>query len=163
MSTALPPEFDAFWRTAHEAAPSLSPQRFYEAFAFGDSAALADDLADLVLRGDKRATASLLWTFEAEGRSPPRPGDLSIVTRWDRTAVCIIETTAVDVVAFDEVSEAFSQAEGEDDRTLQSWLRNHAAFFARECARIGRTPSPDMPVLCERFCVVYRPDCTAPA
>jgi uncharacterized protein YhfF len=152
----IPPEFSAFWSAAQRANPALDSAHFYEAFAFGDSERMADELAQLVLAGIKRATASLAWTYPFEHKPRPSPGDLSIVTTGSGAPLCIIETTAVDAVPFDEVSAEFAATEGEDDGTLEAWRRGHAAFFARECARIGRQPSPRMEVVCERFRVVYR-------
>jgi len=153
----IPDGFHDFWLEAQQAHPALDAARFYEAFAFGDSEAMATELADLVLDGAKQATASLAWTYEVEGRSPPRAGDLSIVTSWAQQPLCIIETTAVNVVPFNAVDESFAQDEGEGDRSLAYWRRGHTAFFERECVRIGRTPASDMPVLCEHFRVVFRP------
>lgn len=97
----IAPEFEPFWSAAR---PALDRARFYEAFAFGDSERMADELAQLVLAGVKRATASLAWTYEFEHKPRPKPGDLSIVTSGAGTPLCIIETTAVDEVAFDDVS-----------------------------------------------------------
>jgi len=154
-STRILPEFESLWSSGERAGATLDRCRFLEAFALGDSEALATRLADLVLSGVKRATASLVWTFEHEGKPPPAPGDLSIVATWAKDPLCIIETTAVAIVPFDEVPADFARAEGEDDGTLASWRSNHREFFARECARIGRMPSPHMPVLCERFRVVF--------
>jgi hypothetical protein len=54
---------------------------FYEAFHFDDNESSANELAELVLAGRKRATAATLWNFEAPG--PPRPGSLSMVTDWN--------------------------------------------------------------------------------
>lgn len=153
--TAVPVECLAFWAAAEAATGPLDRARFYEAFAFGDSPALADELVQLVLSGRKRATAGLLWTWQAEGRSPPRPGDLSIATRSDGTPVCLIETTRVDIVPFDAVTAEFARREGEGEATLASWRRDHEAYFARECARLGRTPAPDMPIVCEQFRRLY--------
>lgn len=152
----IPPELRSFWSAACAAHPTLDEARFYEAFAFGDSGAMADELAALVLAGVKRATASLEWTYEFERRAPPKAGDVSIVQSSAGAPLCVIETTAVDAVPFEEVSAEFAATEGEDDGTLESWRRGHTAFFERECARIGRTPGPRMRVLCERFRVVYR-------
>lgn len=153
----LPTQFQAFWADAKARLPTLDGTRFYEAFSFGDSSQLADSLAELVLQGRKRATAGLLWVFEAEGKPVPRPGDLSLVTSESKMPLCIIETTAVEVVPFNRVGEDFARTEGEDDGTLESWRANHTIFFGRECARIGRAPAADMPVVCERFQVVYQP------
>jgi uncharacterized protein YhfF len=152
----IPPELEAYWSAAQRGNPTLDAARFYEAFAFGDSDRMADELAELVLAGVKRATASLAWTYEFEQRPPPAPGDLSIVKASSGAPLCVIETTAVDAVPFEDVTAEFAATEGEDDCTLESWRRGHAAFFARECARIGREPGPRMVVLCERFRVVFR-------
>lgn len=58
----------------------------------------------LVLQGIKRATAASVWALQAEGKQPPKPGDLSIVTDWGGQPLCIIETEAVEIVPFDEVT-----------------------------------------------------------
>ncbi len=130
--------------------------RFYESFHFDDNEPSANELANLVLAGVKRATAGLAWSFEAAGKSPPKSGDLSIVTDWTGQPLCVIETVAVEILPFEEVSEEFAAAEGEGDGSLSSWRRAHWAYFGRECARIGREASATMPVVCERFSVIYR-------
>lgn len=132
-------------------------ERFYEAFAFGDSEQLAGELAALVLRGTKRATAAAAWTFEAQGRPAPQPGDFSIVTNWAGEPLCVIETRAMAVVPFKDVTAAFAAAEGEGDGSLASWREAHRAYFTRECERAGRVFSEDMPIACEHFKIVYRP------
>lgn len=144
----------ACWARFTSRNPSVDGARLYEVFSFGDSEALAAELGGLVVSGAKRATASSVWALEAEGREPPKPGDYSIVTTWSGEPLCIIRTLAVEVVPFGEVSAEFAAAEGEGDGSLESWRSGHAAYFGRECARLGREFSPDMPVVCERFEVV---------
>jgi hypothetical protein len=41
------------------------------------------------------------------------------------------------------------------DGSLEHWRREHWRFFSRECARIGRQPGPDMPVVCTSFEVLH--------
>lgn len=130
----------------------------YDIFHFSDNPDHASQLAALVLCGDKRGTASLLWKYEHEGKRPPRVGDLSIVTDWDGKPLCVIETTGVDVHGFDQVPEEFAAAEGEGDRSLQYWRDVHWSFFGRECERLGRERTRTMPVVCQRFKVVIQPD-----
>lgn len=147
----------AFWDAFCAAEGKDGGARFYEAFHFDDNESSANELAELVLTGVKRATASLLWSFESAGRSPPSPGALSVVTCWGGdTPVCVIETTSVEVVPFDQVGTAFAATEGEGDGSLAYWQSVHRDYFGRECERLGREPIPDMPVVCERFRVVYR-------
>lgn len=151
----IPVALAEFWKRFDADAGGVDPARFYEAFHFGDNEALADALADLVLEGTKCATAGSLWSFEREGKPLPRPGDLSVVTRWAGTPLCIIETVQVDVVPFDEVTAEFAAVEGEGDGSLEFWRHEHASAFSRECARIGRVFDERMPVACERFRVVF--------
>ena len=129
--------------------------RFLEAFHFCDNEADANELAELVLQGTKRATASLRWVYEAENEPLPKVGDLSVVTNWDGDPLCVIETTQVDVVPYDRVSEEFAAVEGGGDGSLRYWREAHWPFFSRECASLGREPTQEMPVICERFRVVY--------
>jgi uncharacterized protein YhfF len=142
------------WNSFAETCTEDPASRFLEAFFFDDNEPSANELAALVLSGRKRATAGLLWSHEKESKPIPKPGDLSIVTDFSGSAVCIIETTRVDIVPFDEVSEEFAATEG--DGSLQYWRRAHQAFFGRECKRLGRVPEASMPVICERFEVVFR-------
>lgn len=152
----LPPSVLPFWRSFEEATGGERLSRFYEAFHFADTEQAANHLAELVLRGTKRATAGLVWSFEAAGQPLLQPGNLSVVTKWAGEPLCIIETTAVEVVPFHEVTAAFASIEGEGDGSLKYWREGHWAYFGRECARIGKEPSLVMPVACEQFKVVYR-------
>jgi uncharacterized protein YhfF len=152
----VPAHLAPFWN-AFVKSNGVDETRFYEAFFFGDGEDLANELAALVLRGVKRATAGAVWSFEAEGKRLPIPGDLSIVTDWSGEPLCIIETRAVDVLPFAQVSAEFAATEGEGDRSLSFWQAAHRQYFSRECAGAGRVFSEEMLVACERFDVVYRP------
>ena len=160
---AIPPNVQDFWKAFVAQSGSISDERFYEAFAFGDSKELANSLADLVMRGVKRATAGSLWSFELENKALPKPGDLSVVTDWDGNPLCVIETVSVDIVPFEEVSAEFAATEGEGDGSLEFWRQGHTSYFTRECARIGRTFSVCMPIACEKFKVVFKSSATSAA
>lgn len=152
----IPPGIAAFWQDFCAEMGEDRRARFLEAFHFHDNEAGANELAQLVLAGVKRATAGLVWTYENAGVSPPEPGCLSVVTCWDGKPVCVIETLELEVVPFEQVTAEFAATEGEGDGSLDYWRRVHWDYFGRECARIGREPSQAMPVVCERFSVVFR-------
>lgn len=146
----------ASWREFGKATGVADAERFYEAFFFGDSEKLANELAELVLRGTKRATAGAAWSYEAEGKLLPQPGDLSIVTDWSGRPLCVIETVSVEVVPFCEVTAEFAATEGEGDSSLSFWQEAHRQYFNRECAKAAREFNENMLVACECFTVVYR-------
>ena len=152
----IPKKYRDYWALFEAATGGNSAERFYEAFHFDDSEAVANELAELVLAGRKQATASLFWAYEAQGKPLPETGCLSVVTDWQGHPLCIIETRQVDVVPYQQVSAEFAAHEGEGDGSLEFWRDAHWPYFSRECERIGRQPSEDMPVVCERFRVVHQ-------
>lgn len=156
-TTPIPAHLSDFWNTFATSMGGVDAARFYEPCIFGDSEDLANELADLVLRGIKRATAGSVWSSEAEGKRLPARGDLSIVTNWSGEPLCIIETETVEVIPFSEVSSEFAAIEGEGDGSLSYWQEAHRQYFTRECARAGRQFAESMLVACERFKVIYRP------
>ncbi|MTG89072.1 ASCH domain-containing protein [Cellulosimicrobium sp. BIT-GX5] len=122
------------------------------AWSFGDNPALADDLLEAVLTGEKTATSSALWEYEDSGEQVPRVGELSILLDGQGHPRALIRTTSVEIVPFDEVDAEFARAEGEDDRSLEAWRAGHETYFRRV---LEREFSPDMPLVCERFELRY--------
>ena len=124
----------------------------YDAWSFGDD---ADGLAALVRGGTKTATCSAYDLYEAEGEDLPKAGDTSVILDSRDEAVCIIRTTRVYIVPFDEVSAEHAFREGEGDRSLEYWRKVHEVFFKEELASAGLEFSGDSRVVCEEFEVVY--------
>lgn len=125
------------------------------AWSFGDAPGLADELLGLVLQGTKTATSSLAWEYEGGEEPLPAVGDLSILLDGAGEPRALIRTTEVRTVPFDAVDEDFAYDEGEDDRTLASWRAGHERYWRRTMPA-GHEFSPDMPVVCERFELLYR-------
>lgn len=116
----------------------------------------ANNLANLVLTGSKKATAASLWVETHDHGVIPKIGDYSIITDWEGRAKCIIQTTDIEIVPYDEVTEKFAAIEGEGDQSLDYWRKVHLEYYTKECKRIGKVFTPKMPVICEIFKVVYK-------
>lgn len=130
------------------------PSGAIRAGAFGDSEALSNYLVSLILKGEKRATCSLLWSWEFDGEAIPAEGDVEVVHSFEGQPVLIRRATRVDITPFGAVQPEFAAAEGEGDRSLQYWRTEHWRFFEAECSRIGRVPTESMPLVCEWFEVI---------
>lgn len=141
------------WAAYKAVSPAAGDE--YEAWAYGDD---PDTLAELTRAGVKTATAGAGPLYELEGEPLPRAGEYSVILNSRDEAVCVIRTTKVYTVPFDQVSAEQAYREGEGDRTLAYWRRVHEDFFRRELAEAGQTFSPEMPVVCEEFEVVYPPN-----
>jgi uncharacterized protein YhfF len=155
---------DAFWQVARVRA-KLNPIGYYmgerpleslapPAWAFGGTPEQADELLALVLAGTKTATSSALWDYEAEGEELPTPGLLDIITDGRGVPHALVVTIEVEVVPFDEVSAEHAYLEGEGDRSLATWRQVHERFFTEHAVH-GRGFSRDMPVVLQRFAVLY--------
>lgn len=147
----------AFWQRYVGTLPAEHPHRHARpaAFSFGDSPALANELAVLVQAGRKRATASLPVEFTSLGLPLPRAGDVSIVTLADGVPVAIIELLEVRHVPFQSVDAAFAADEGEGDGSLVWWQAAHRRYSSRVCATLGGEFHETTSVICQRVRLVW--------
>jgi uncharacterized protein YhfF len=160
------PETDAFWQAFRRYA-GLDHDN-YVVGTFGDSPEMATELADLVMAGIKRATASFalraslaasppsLARDYGEGREPmPQPGDFVIMLNGVGRPRFIWRTTEVAIKPLSEVDEAFAWDEGEGNRTRDWWLDAHRRYFARQATREGFEMDDEILTVFERFEVVW--------
>ncbi|MFQ6173032.1 MBL fold metallo-hydrolase [Oryzobacter sp. R7] len=148
----------ALWAAYRAAHPHLAPEDEPAVEAFGDSTALADELIALVVDGPKRATAGLVASYAHDGDPLPRAGSHWVACDGSGRPRAVLRSTELRVGPLHSVDERFAWDEGEDDRTLASWLDGHRRYFARECERIGVPFSDDLEVCFERFRVVWPPE-----
>jgi uncharacterized protein YhfF len=144
-----------YWNEFLKANRDLPQDTPYQTWYFGDHRELADELAALVVAGRKTATASLYWEYEAEQEALPQVGGYSLITSFDGEPQCILRTTEIRILPFEQVDAEFAASEGEGDLSLNYWREAHWRFFSRACERLGLQPGPQMPVVCERFHKVY--------
>ena len=123
-----------------------------DAWAFGVS---ADDLANLVVRSEKTATASAYELYKLENEPLPQAGTFDIILDSQDRAVCIIEITKVSVLPFNQVSADHAFKEGEGDKSLAYWQQVHQAFFTECLAEAGLEFSQETGVVLEEFRKVY--------
>lgn len=124
------------------------------AWSFGADPEAADELLDLVLDGEKTATTSAAWDYEDAGEPLPQAGELSILLDGSGRPRALIRSTSVETVPFDEVDGDVVEDEAEGDGTVETWRAEREAFF-RETLGEGREFAADMPILVERFEVLY--------
>ena len=123
-----------------------------DAWAFGVE---ADLLADLVIKGEKTATASAYDLYAVDNDPLPQEGTFDIILDSQDRAVCIIEITKVSVQPFHQVSADHAFKEGEGDKSLAYWRQVHEDCFAEWLREAGLTFTPDSKVVLEEFRKVY--------
>jgi uncharacterized protein YhfF len=111
-------------------------------FPFGDGPELADELLELILMGQKRATC---WSA-AEGVKGTVVGGRWVVEDGKGRPRAVLETIELSQNRFDRVDEDFAAAEGEGDLSLAYWRAAHQHYFTRNGGFVD-----DMLLWCERF------------
>ncbi|WP_029150383.1 ASCH domain-containing protein [Microbacterium indicum] len=145
-----------FWAAARDADPSLPVDlpAADRVWGFGATPEHADELLQLVLDGVKTGTAGYLWEYQAEGEDLPVAGGFDVILDGAGAPRAVIQTLAVEIVPFDEVSAEHAFAEGEGDRSLAYWRRVHRDFF-EDHVDVGRPFADDAPLVLERFRLRY--------
>ncbi len=151
------PEIEMYWQMFLQ---SLSGDRRAKAHLndvgiFGDTESLSDELCELVRRGIKTATCASLHHMQQDADPIPQIGSFSIVTDFFNKPLCILEYTDVFIRPYNEVDAQFAFDEGEDDRTLDAWRTAHRNYFTRTLIEAGLSFSEDMPLVCQRFRIVF--------
>lgn len=148
-------DIEMFWKNYLTFSGRPADFRYTASYHFELSEKAANALLQLVLTGEKRATASALRAYEIEGEPLPRVGDCTILTDWAGEPHCVIETTAVTLLPYRDVTFDICRREGEDE-SLTSWQRGHQRYFEQEGRELGYAFSPELIVIFEDFQVVYR-------
>ena len=138
------------WQAYNKINPEIGDE--IDAWAFGVQ---ADQLADLVLSGEKTATASASELYKLENEPLPQAGSFDVILDSQDKAVCIIEITKVSVVPFNEVSAEHAFKEGEGDKSLAYWQQVHQEFFTECLAEAGLEFSQETGVVLEEFRKAY--------
>jgi len=148
---------EKYWQGFQDQLPPDSPYRGREFMAdrWGDTPEMADELGSLISAGIKTATCSSVWEWQAEGQDWESPGLVTVVLDGQGQPLCIIETLEVTVMPYNQVGADFAFDEGEGDRSLNYWREAHRTFFSRSLSKINRQFVEDLPLVCERFKLIY--------
>ena len=85
----------------------------------------------------------------------PVPDGYSVVTDFDGNPQCVIQTTEIRRLPFNEVDAQFAFDEGEGDQSLEYWREVHRNYFTRECREFNAEFNELMLIDCERFRLLF--------
>lgn len=144
-----------FWEEFCRNNPKINSNEPYQVWFFGSTSEMARELAELVLKGKKTATASLLEENKLNPESAPALDGLSVVTDFAGNPQCVIQTTEIRHLPFDEVDAQFAFDEGEGNQTLAHWRDGHWRYFSREAQELKIEFNEKSLVTCERFKLLF--------
>ncbi len=144
-----------FWQEFLKASPDVAADTPYQVWNFGNTSEMALELAQLVIAGKKFATASLAAVNEIKPDEAPVPSGYSVVTDKEGHPICVIQSTEIRHLPFDEVDAQFAADEGEGDQSLEYWRDVHWRYFTREAQELGVEFNERSMICCERFRSLY--------
>jgi len=107
---------------------------------FGTPGPSREKLVNLILHGEKRATAGLLTSdYEAEGEPIEHVGELLAIVDNDGTHVGTMQVTRCEVLRFADVPDELALAEAEGDLNAADFRASHLAYWTR----VGETVTDD--------------------
>ena len=107
---------------------------------FGTPGPSREKLVNLILHGQKRATAGLLTSdYEAEGEPIEHVGELLAIVDNDGTHVGTMQVTRCEVLRFADVPDEFALTEAEGDLNAADFRASHLAYWTR----VGETVTDD--------------------
>jgi uncharacterized protein YhfF len=98
---------------------------------FGTPGESREKLVNLILHGNKRATAGLLKEYEDEGEPVEHIGECLAMVDNNGDHVGTLKVTRVEVLRFIDVPDEFALAEAEGDLNAEDFRRSHLAFWTR--------------------------------
>lgn len=146
---------EVLWNNFRNENPETKKIALPISFYFCDNEFDANECADLVVKGIKKATATSLWWYKKNNEPLPKVGDLYIITDWSGNAKAVIETTKIDQVPYNKITSEFAEIEGEGDKSLAYWKRVHNDYYTREMKVFNEQFDENMIIVCEQFKTVY--------
>lgn len=104
---------------------------------FGTSGKSREELTNLVLYGNKRATASLALEYEEEREPIEHVGEELILIGNEEIPLGKIKVTEVTVCKFAEVPDRFPIAEAEGDRNADEFRAGHKRYWKKLGYRVN--------------------------
>ena len=120
----------------------------FEARGFAGTERLA-----ALLAGKKTAAFFSYATFAVDNEELPVSGEYYIVLDANNEALCVIKTTAVQILPYNQVAWEMAAREGEDS-SLEEWRARTREALEDEGAVVGFEFSPDMKLVYVEFALV---------
>lgn len=130
----------------------LTGDMFVRAYRFADT---PDELAELVVLGQKTATSNTKKFFEKTSRHIPQAGDYNIILNRKYEPVCAIQIETVEIKRYCDVDEQFALMEG--DGSYKNWDEIHTRYFTNQYKQFadGESFHREILLICQTFRLIH--------
>ena len=144
------------WHRYIESNPEFKDEEIPESDFFHNNRKDANRLAELTLKGKKKASSGLYSLYKRYDVALPKVGTQQIITDFDGKAIAIIENKRIDTIPFNKITEEYAALDmGTDIEPLRKWKKAHWTFFENVLKESGEQPTEEMLVVCVRFETIW--------
>lgn len=154
-------QLDGFWAQARAACPDAGLAASYQVRWIGLDDETTQQIFELIAAGDKTGTFTLPWVVERTGQPDPAEGDCIILIAFDGTPTQLVRLTHIQRVPFGAITAEHTAVDGTPVRALEVWKPLHTQYWNAMLAPWSMTVSEDMPVLIEKFELLFPPPARA--
>ncbi len=148
-------ELNEFWREAKQEVTKAKLGDDYQVRWIGLNDETTKQILGLIQTGDKTGTFTLPWIVARTDRVLPKSGDAVILVDFDGKPKQLVRLTAVDEVPFGKITSEHTAVDGTPVRGLDVWKPLHTQFWNHMLEPFDLSVCDDMPVLIEKFELLY--------
>jgi len=144
---------DDFWNQAVNFMPTLSGD--HQVRSLGIDEETTGLIINFIKAGEKVGTFSLPWVMTAENLPMSYKGLPIILLSFNGKPELVVQLTKVFETSFGEIDSGVTCIDGPPVRDPDVWIPLHQDYWNGMLAEYGKACSDDMPVLVEKFKLVY--------
>jgi uncharacterized protein YhfF len=150
-----PAELDRYWQRARPKNSQRDLAADYEPRWIGLDEPTTEEVIELIRSGDKTGTFTLPWIIEHTDQPAPTVGDSIILVDFGGHPRLLVRLTDITTVAFGDITATHTSIDGTPVRDLAVWKPLHTSYWNNLLAPYQLEVSEGMPVLVERFKLLY--------
>ena len=144
---------DDYWNQAIASNPELAVDHQIRSIGIDEETTVL--IIDFIKEGEKVGTFSLPWLMESENIPASHTGQPIILLSYDGKPEIVVQITDIEETKFGEIDYEVTKIDGPPVRDPEVWIPLHREYWNNILKPYGRSCTDDMPVIVERFKLVY--------
>ena len=144
---------DDYWNRVIASKPELAVDHQIRSIGIDEETTVL--IIDFIKEGEKVGTFSLPWLMESENIPASNTGQPIILLSYDGKPEIVVQITDIEETTFGEIDYDVTKIDGPPVRDPEVWIPLHREYWNNILKPYGRSCTDDMPVIVERFQLVY--------
>ena len=144
---------DDYWNQVIASKPELAVDHQIRSIGIDEETTVL--IIDFIKEGEKVGTFSLPWLMESENIPVSHPGQPIILLSYDGKPEIVVQITDIEETIFGEIDYDVTKIDGPPVRDPEVWIPLHREYWNNILKPYGHLCTDDMPVIVERFQLVY--------